>query len=560
VTPPPAAPPAPVPGLEAAVDGIFERWDSELTPGCVVAADLAGERVLSRAYGMADLEHGIPNRPETILEAGSVSKQFAAAAVVLLTLDGALSLDDDVRRHVPEVPDYGAPITIRHLLNHTSGLRDWGAVAALSGWGRSDRTHDHAHVLDIIARQTALNYTPGDAYSYTNSGYNLLAVIVDRVSGSSFADFSRERIFEPLGLASTEWRDDYQRLVPGRATAYSPRGDGFRINQPIEHVHGNGGLLTTVGDLLRWDRALASGELGGPRFVELMHEQGVLNDGREISYAAGVQVGSRRGAPEVSHTGATSGYRAFLGRYPDQELAVALLCNVSAANPGGLGGEVVDLFLEELGPAWERPEPPAGIALSRAELEEKAGLYRDALTGEPLRLVVEEGDAVLRIEEGSRLIPVSPTTFHVGTGDRTFEFERVENVDRPRIRATIREADEPPLEVAAYEPVEAFAPTADDLAVYAGTFHSDDAETTLRVGVEGDGLVAHRRPDTRITLTPVYQDVFRSGMGLVRFHRGADGAVTGIGLRQARVHDMRFERVGDGPADGAASPRQGGDR
>jgi CubicO group peptidase (beta-lactamase class C family) len=560
--PPPAAPPAPVPGLEAAVDGIFERWDSELTPGCVVAADLTGERVLSRAYGMADLEHGIPNRPETILEAGSVSKQFAAASVVLLALDGALSLDDDVRRHVPEVPDYGAPITIRHLLNHTSGLRDWGAVAALSGWGRNDRTHDHAHVLDIIARQTALNYPPGDAYSYTNSGYNLLAVIVERVSGTSFADFSRDRIFEPLGLHSTQWRDDYQRLVPGRATAYSPRGDGFRINQPIEHVHGNGGLLTTVGDLLRWDRALASGELGGPRFVELMHEQGVLNAGREISYASGVQVGSRRGVPEVSHTGATSGYRAFLGRYPDQQLSVALLCNVSAANPGGLGGEVADLFLEELAPAWERPEPPAGIALSRAELEEKAGLYRDAVTGEPLRLVVEEeGDSVLRIEDGSRLIPVSPATFQVGNGDRTFDFERSPELERPRIRVTIRvtirEADEPALEVAAYEPVEAFAPTADHLAVYAGTFHSDDAEATLRVAVETDALVVHRRPDTRITLTPVYEDVFRSGMGLVRFHRDGSGTVTGIGLRQARVHDIRFQRIGDAIPGVPAAPATG---
>jgi CubicO group peptidase (beta-lactamase class C family) len=223
VTPPPAAPPAPVPGLEAAVDGIFERWDSELTPGCVVAADLAGERVLSRAYGMADLEHGIPNRPETILEAGSVSKQFAAAAVVLLALDGALSLDDDVRRHVPEVPDYGAPITIRHLLNHTSGLRDWGAVAALSGWGRSDRTHDHAHVLDIIGRQTALNYPPGDAYSYTNSGYNLLAVIVERVSGTSFADFSRDRIFEPLGLRAPSGATTTSGWCPA-ARPPTPRG------------------------------------------------------------------------------------------------------------------------------------------------------------------------------------------------------------------------------------------------------------------------------------------------------------------------------------------------
>jgi CubicO group peptidase (beta-lactamase class C family) len=216
------------PALEARVDALFQPWDSDGTPGCAVAAQIHGDPVLARAYGMADLEHGVANAPTTIFEAGSVSKQFTAAAVVLLALDGALSLDDDVRRFVPELPDYGTPITIRHLLNHTSGLRDWGAVAALSGWGRSDRTHDHDHVLDILTRQSALNYTPGQAYSYTNSGYNMLAIIVARVSGQPFADFSRQRIFEPLGLATTQWRDDYRRIVPGRAAAYALR-DGETI-------------------------------------------------------------------------------------------------------------------------------------------------------------------------------------------------------------------------------------------------------------------------------------------------------------------------------------------
>jgi CubicO group peptidase (beta-lactamase class C family) len=247
------------PDRERAADRIFARWHSTSTPGCAVAAEVEGQPALSRAYGMADLEHGIPNRPETIFEAGSVSKQFTAAAVVLLALEGKLALDDDVRRYLPELPDYGRTVTVRHLMNHTSGLRDWGSVAAVSGWGRGERTHTHAHVLDILARQRALNYAPGAEYSYTNSGYNLMAVIVDRVSGMPFAEFSRVRIFEPLGLADTQWRDDYRRIVPGRAAAFAADGEGFTIDRPIEHVHGNGGLLTTVRDLLRWDRALASG-------------------------------------------------------------------------------------------------------------------------------------------------------------------------------------------------------------------------------------------------------------------------------------------------------------
>lgn len=530
----------------ARVDRIFARWNTLQTPGCAVAADVNGRTVLSRAYGMADLEHGIPNRAATIFEAGSVSKQFAAAALALLALDGKLSLDDDVRTHVPELPVYGAPITLRHLLNHTSGLRDWGSVAALSGWGRGQRTHSHTHVVDILSRQSALNYPPGEAYSYTNSGYNLIAVIVERVSGTSFAEFSRQRIFEPLGLRDTQWRDDYRRIVPGRAAAYTTRGDSFAIDRPIENVHGNGGLLTTVADLIRWDRALAGGEVGGPEFVRLMHEQGVLNDGTVISYASGVQIGSRRGVPEVSHTGATAGYRAFLARYPDQNLSVAVLCNVSAVSPGGVGGEVADVFLEGLAPqrpAAPAPRASAAVRLSAAELQAKAGLYRDVRSWEPLRLVVE--NAALRVDDGSRLAPLSPTVFRVGDSDRNFVFEPAASGSRLRIRETVRHADDQPHEVAAYEPVEAFAPGATELAAYTGTFHSDDAEATFTLSVQRGQLAMHRRDGARLVLTPVYPDVFRTGLGLVRFHRDGQGRISEFGVRQARVYDMRFQRVAD---------------
>jgi CubicO group peptidase (beta-lactamase class C family) len=327
------------------LDQVFRSWNGTATPGCAVGVARDGRTVVERAYGLADLEHAVPNTPATIFEAGSVSKQFTAAAVVLLALDGMLSLDDDIRKYIPEIPDYGPTITLRHLLTHTSGLRDWGSVAAIAGWGRSERTHTHAHVLDILSRQRALNFEPGAQYSYSNSGYNVLAVVVERVSGMSFADFSRARIFEPVGLAHTQWRDDYRRIVPGRASAYAPRGGGFAIDRPIEHVHGNGGLLTTVGDLLVWNEALASGRIGGPRFVELMHQHGVLNDGERIDYASGIRVARYHNVAEVSHTGSTGGYRAFLARYPDQQLGVAVLCNAGSVNPGSVGHFVADIFL-----------------------------------------------------------------------------------------------------------------------------------------------------------------------------------------------------------------------
>src|SRR6266540_1812640 len=217
------------------VDRLFARFDGN-TPGCAAGVSAGGRSVLQRAYGMADLEHDIRNTPDTIFEAGSVAKQFTAASVLLLAKEGKLSLDDPVRKYIPELPDYGPALLIRHMLNHTSGLRDWGSVAAIAGWPRTTRVHTHAHVLEIVHHQQAVNFTPGTRWSYSNTGYNLAAIIVSRVSGMPFAEFTRARIFEPLGMTRTSWRDDHTRIVKNRAIAYEDRRDGFHTNMPFETV------------------------------------------------------------------------------------------------------------------------------------------------------------------------------------------------------------------------------------------------------------------------------------------------------------------------------------
>jgi len=515
------------------VDRIFEQWSSVTSPGCAVGVGKGELTVLERAYGMADLEHDVPNTPETIFEGGSVSKQFTAGAVVLLALDGELSLDDDVRKYLPEVPDYGHTITLRHLMTHTSGLRDWGSVAGISGWGRGDRTHTHDHVLDIVSRQSALNFVPGHEYSYSNTGFNLLAIIVGRVSGMSFADFSRERIFEPLGMRSTQWRDDYRRIVKGRSSAYSALDDGtFAINRPIEDVHGNGGILTTVGDLLIWTRALADGRLGGPEFVRMMHQQGRLSDGSQIVYAGGLRVEEFAGVPSVTHTGSTAGYRAFVGRYPDQGLAVAMLCNVTNVSTGGTGGRIARIFL---GDHAADPQPPAGIELPGATLQRLAGLYRDPVTGSTVELRAEGG--ALR-DGGTTLIPLSETTFARGSGGQRMVFDAATG-GRPGYTLEAWQYTNQ-----RYEPVESWQPTAAELAALAGTYHSDDAETTYVVGAEDGRLTVWQRPSRTRTFAPIYKDGFRSGGNIVRFRRDASGGVTGLSLSLGRVYDMRFERVG----------------
>lgn len=530
-------------GAATAVDSIFAPWTSTELPGCAVGVSQGGLRVLSRAYGMADLEWNIPNTPGTIFEGGSLSKQFTDAAVVLLALDGALSVDDDVRTYVPELPDYGHTITLRHLMNHTSGLRDWGSVASISGWGREERSHTHADVLDILSRQSALNFPPGTRYDYSNSGYNLLAIIVARVSGMPFAEFSRVRIFEPLGLEHTQWRDDYRRLVPGRATAYDVLGDGTaRINRPIEYVHGNGGILTTVGDLLRWTEALEDGRLGGPRFVEMMHDTGTLNDGSSIVYASGLRVGRWGGVPVVSHTGATAGYRAYLGRFPEQKLAVAMLCNASNAPTQGNGLGVARAFL---GDAVRAPHPPEPVPVAEAELAALAGRYRHRLTGRVLDVRVE--GAGLRAGS-TRLVPVAPRTFAAAEPplDEAAAARRWVFQTRKGERPLLRIDDWASMEDV-WEPVEPWSPTAEDLRAFEGTYFSADAETTLRITVEDGTLVVHRRPDDRWPVQPIYRDGFRGRMGTLRFHRGdggADSAVAELSLSIPRVFDMRFKRVG----------------
>ena len=518
------------------VDSLFARWTTTATPGCAVGVSREGKPVFERAYGMADLEHDVAATAATIYEAGSVSKQFTAAAVVLLAQQGKLSLDDDVRKHVPEVRDYGTPITIRHLLNHTSGLRDWGSVAGIAGAPRGSRAYTHAHVLDIVSRQKALNYKPGAAYSYTNTGYNRLAIIVDRVSGMPFAEFTRTQLFEPIGMRRTQWRDDYTRVVKDRAVAYEPRReDGFAMDMPFENVHGNGGLLTTVGDLLLWTENLETGKVGGPAFLREMHRQAILTSGREIDYASGIRVARYNDVAEVSHTGTTGGYRAFLARYPQQRVAVALLCNTGSVNSSTLGHSIADAFL---GPAVRRAASaptPTGITVPVEELRAKAGLYRDPVSGASMRLVLADG--ALRIERGGALVPLSRTTFQVASGTRRLAFEPVQGNTRPRIRET-----NDPDEAVVYEPVPDFTPTPADLGAYVGEYWSDDAEAALVASVENGALVLRRRPATRIPLTPAYADAFDGSLGRIRFLRDASGRVTELSVRQDRVWDLRFTR------------------
>lgn len=521
-------------------DEIFATYDVAGSPGCAVGVDRAGDPLLRQAYGMADLEWDIANTSETIFENGSVSKQFTAGAIVLLAMEGALSLEDDVRKYVPELPEYPETVTLRHMLNHTSGLRDWGSVAGLSGWGRSLRTHDQRHVIDILSRQSALNFTPGHEYSYSNSGYNLLAIIVSRVSGMSFAEFSNTRIFEPLGMTNTQWRDDYTRIVPGRSAAYTAERDGtFSINRPIEHVHGNGGLLTTVGDLLKWNHALDEGSLAGPEFVEMLETQGVLNDGRTIAYALGLSVGESFGLRTVSHGGATSGYRAGLVRFPDQQLSVAVLCNVTSANGVGHALDVARVFLGDQAQADSDDDLPRGIQLSGDQLRAHIGPYSSTIR--PARSILTFADGQLRIggANGTVLTPWSETEFHIGAeGGPYLVFTG--QVMGGRQGFEIRYEDGV---VDAFVPAGEWTPSEEVLEEYTGSYTSDDARVTMDVIVEDGGLVLVHPELGPARLRASHLDTFMLGGRLIRFRRLTGGAVYEMSTAEQRIYDMRFRKL-----------------
>lgn len=532
---PPAAEAVAADAVAAKVDEIFAPFKSQEAPGCAVAVEEGDRTIVSRAYGMADLEHDVPNTPDTIFEAGSVSKQFTAAAVLLLAQQGKLSLEDDVRKHLPELPEYppaGTKITIDHLLHHTSGLRDWGAVAEIAGWPRGTRIHTHEHVLDIASRQKALNYEPGRYYAYTNTGYNLLVIIAERVSGQTFQEFSRKNIFEPLGMTHTQWRDDFSRVVKGRAIAYSGSAGNFHSEMPFENVFGNGGLLTTVGDLLLWNENFVHGKVGGTALLEEMQRRGRLPDGREIEYARGLFVTSWQGIPEISHSGATAGYRAFLARYPGQKLSVAVLCNAGEANPVDLAHRTAGLFLAgQLKPL----PPPTPVQLAPEVLAARAGLYRSLRTGMPVRLVVNEGR--LQVADGPPLVPLSENRFQLGE-DTSVELEMGPDGRSAGMRFVRLSGD-----VVQFERVAEAAPTPAQLAEYVGEYASDEAEVSYRVVLEDGKLVVRGRPAAVHPLTPLYADGFDSDGLLVRFRRDAAGRVNGLSLGMPRMWDLRFARV-----------------
>ncbi|NIN72257.1 MAG: serine hydrolase [Gemmatimonadetes bacterium] len=530
--------------MSGRVDQLFAPWDAPGSPGAALAVARDGEIVYEQGYGLAQLEYEIPITPTTVFHVASVSKQFTAFAVAMLADQGKLSLDDDIRTHLPEVPDFGDTITIRHLIHHTSGLRDQWVLLAMAGW-RLDDVITRDQIMRLVRRQRELNFTPGDEYLYCNTGYTLLAEIVERVTGQSFAEWTADNIFRPLGMTDTHFHDDHELVVPNRAYSYARRDNGYRKAVLSYANVGATSLFTTVRDLVKWEKNLSDGKVGGPAVIEAMHRRGILNNGDTLSYAFGLGIGEYRGLRTVGHSGSDAGYRSYVTRFPEEDFIVVVLSNLGDFSSSSMARRVADVYLadrlqdEEPEPAIEPESEPPAVEVDPAIYDDYAGDYQ---IGTEVVKVFREGDRLwTQGADGPRLelVPESETRFLVPDRDVYVTFERDEAGEVYRFIAS--EGDET---VEAHR-IEPFAPEQVGLEEYTGEYYSEELGATYTLVVRDDSLVAtHVRHDP-IPLTPSAPDAFSGDTWFFReveFERDADGSITGFRVTSGRVRGLLFIR------------------
>jgi len=516
--------------LTKQVDQIFAAYDKPDSPGCALGVVRNGNFIYQRGYGNGSLELGVPLTPESVFYMGSVSKQFTAASVVLAAEQGYLSLDDDIRKWVPEIPNYGKTVTLREMLHHTSGFRDVLGLLLLSGRNFED-IHPTPELLDLVSRQKALNYTPGDEFLYSNTNYFLMSVVIPRSTGKPLSQFAEENIFKPLGMTHTRFYDDHSVVVPGRVAAYAPRSSGgFRIDWSTNFDKvGDGGLLSSVDDLLLWDRNFYDNKLGQGTLLKEMQTPGVLNNGKHIAYALGLFLGKYRGLPTVEHGGALFGYRSELLRFPQEKFSVITLCNLATTNPSRLSYEVADLYLA--GKLAPEHETELG---THVDPQPFTGLYRDAQSHGTYSLTEAGGNLALF---GQPLKPTGPARFSVMPG-LELSFETLPNSG---MRMTFNSLDSTPQ---VFERFQAVKLSASELAQYAGDYTSSELQATYKLAVKDGKLMLRVNWQEATPLEPSVRDEFQGPEGsAIAFRRDAKDQIIGLDVFAGRVRNIFFARA-----------------
>jgi CubicO group peptidase (beta-lactamase class C family) len=522
------------------VDEIFAKWDRTDSPGCALSVMQGGTIVYKRAYGMANLDHDVILTTDTPFHVASISKQFTAASIVLLEQDGKLSFDDDVHKYIPELPVFGAKITIRNLLHHTSGLRDQWDLLELGGWRYSLDLITNEDVMSVVVRQKALNFPPGTEYSYSNTGFTLLGEIVKRVSGKSLREFTTERIFVPLGMNNTHFRDDHAEIIKHQAYGYSKEKKGWELSVTNFDTVGATSLFTTVEDLALWDENFYTGKVGGPKFTETMLTHDPLTNGEKNTYAFGLVTEKYRGLDAVDHSGADAGYRSDLLRFPAQHFSVACLCNAGDSGPSNLTQKVTDILL-----AAELKEPETAATKAKAtfinppqeQLGAKAGFYFETKSRLLRKLVVKDGG--LGWDVGDEVIPLHAVTtdkFQIGDYPAEMDF----SAGAQGLFAM--QMGTPGEKMRQFEQLAPFTLADKQQAEYVGNYRSVEIDPVYRIVEENGKLVLKRLKHDPGALTAVAPDLFQAEIGTIQFQRDAKKNLVGMKLSTGRIRDLEFAK------------------
>lgn len=480
------------------IEKIFSRYKTE-NPGCQLSISRNGKIIFSQAWGMADLERNVPLTTNSIIEAASVSKQFTAAAILLLEQQRKLSLNDDVRKYIPEIPDYGTIIRIKNLIHHTSGLRDWGDIAEMTGWPRTTKSYSNADALYIICQQNKLNNLPGDEVIYSNSNYNLLAIIIERASGMSLADYTAKYIFEPAEMKNSQWRDNYKRIVANRALAYIKTEKGYETEMPNENIYGNTGLLTTSEDLIKWNEFYLNGRFGTSSLLANQLAPDSLNNGEINHYAAGLYVQEKNGLQCIYHNGSTAGYRCYLANYPQLKLSIAFLSNTSQFGSSAAVKELENYLINYKQYPILKNESKQ---LTTGEYNNFTGWYKNEKTGHGICILIKNeelilfdntsltqtkenefisGNIIFSFKDYYLLKVIMPNSFGAGTID-TFKYDKI--IAKQIIR---------------------------NIGEYVGEYFSKEAQASCSIILnDNNKLILVQRPGQLIELTPTYSDGYYS--------------------------------------------------
>lgn len=528
------------------VDELFTKWDTDNTPGAAVAIVKDGAIIYKKGYGIANLEYDIPITPSSIFHIASVSKQFTVFSILLLEKQGKLSLDDDIRKFIPEVPDFGKTITLRHLASHTSGLRDQWNLLAMAGW-RLDDVITKEHVLKLVSKQKELNFNPGDEFAYCNTGFTLLAEVVSRVSDMSFAEFTKANIFEPLEMNNTLFYDDHEKIVKNRAYSYQPDSAGYKKSVLNYANVGATSLFTTVEDLSLWAMNFTDIKVGDSTSINKMNTLAVLNNGKTFGGALGQFVGDYRGLNEIQHGGADAGYRSYLTRFPTENFAVIVFSNSAEFNTGGIAHKVVDIYLKDKLKPEDKPEELNEAGNSEAITVDEKVLNRyvgdfELQPGFVITINLNEGQLKGKATGQAEfpLTPISITEFKVEGVDAKIEFipNEGDNIKLIKLHQGGQIMDAPRVTESNKSSV--------ILADYSGVYYSEELSTAYTFTVVGDSLVAKHSRLSDFKLNHIKDDLFIGEawfFGQVEFIRDENKLITGCRVSNGRVRNLFFEKI-----------------